>query len=288
MVTLADIGAEALSSILTSEPLTLLPSNSDNPVYIHERLLSSVSPALSAVYQREWEESKSRVYKFLKGDDGFYKDVTKDLLICFVRWAYIGDYSTEIVGISSFVEERVVAEDVVEEDDWAFGTSKRKKGKNRGRQDIYVDEIPPATPETPSDRHDQLDGGEEGPSIGTTNTVDPLSLHIQLYVFAKIYLIDALKDVSKRKIIEYLQKVERSPSKAPYTTMIFGLLEYASLYLSDDDPLLNWLGRYASWNLTALRQNVRRLENLLDDGKFAALLVRHVVPSQRNPFTCAS
>jgi hypothetical protein len=99
MVTLADMGAEALSryakviiivyysltpqlcSILTSEPLTLLPSNSDNPTYIHERLLSSVSPALSAAYQREWKESKSRVYKFLKDDDGFYTDVTKDLLI---------------------------------------------------------------------------------------------------------------------------------------------------------------------------------------------------------------
>lgn len=275
MVTLATINAEALSSILSSEPITLLPSASDSPVYIHERLLSSVSPSLSAPYQREWKESKSRVYKFLKDDDGF--DVTKDLLICFVRWAYIGDYSTEIVGISSFVEERVVAEVVVEEDDWDFGTSKRKKGKNRGKQDIYVD--PPAPLETPSDRHDQLDGGEEGSSIGTTNTVDPLSLHIQLYVFANIYLMEALKDVSKRKIIEYLQKVERSTSKAPYTTMIFGLLEYASLYLSDNDPLLNWLGRYASWNLSTLRQNVQRLENLLGDGKFAALLVRHVVPS---------
>ncbi|KAH8679698.1 hypothetical protein BGZ60DRAFT_400462 [Tricladium varicosporioides] len=179
MVTLADIGAEALSSILTSEPLTLLLSNSDNPVSIHERLLSSVSPTLSAVYQREWEESKSRVYKFLKGNDGFYTDITKDLLICFVRWAYIGDYSTE----------ECVAEDVVVEHHWAFGTSKRKKGKNRGRQDIYVDEIPPATPETLSDRHDQLDSGG-GPFIGTTNTVDPLSLYIQLYVFANIYLMD--------------------------------------------------------------------------------------------------
>lgn len=247
-----------------------------------------MSPPLSAAYQREWKESKSRVYKFLKDDDGFYINVTKDLLICFVRWAYIGDYSTEIVGISSFVEERVIAEDVVGEDDWDFGMSKRKKGKNRGKQDLRADEIPPATAETPSDRHDQLGGGEEGPSIGTTNTVDPLSLHIQLYVFANIYLIDALKDVSKRKIIEYLQKVERSPSKAPYMTMTFGLLEYASLYLSDDDPLLDWLGRYASWNLTALRQDARRLENLLGDGKFAVLLIRHVCPNQRNPFTCAS
>lgn len=81
--------------------------------------------------------------------------------------------------------------------------------------------------------------------------------------------------------------MERSPSKALYTTMIFGLLEYASLYLSDNDPLLNWLARYASWNLTALRQDVRRLGNLLGNGKFAALLVRHVASSQRNPFKCA-
>ena len=171
-----------LYSILTSEPLTLLPSNSDNPVYIYERLLSSVSLAFNTVYQkeyqREWKESKSRVYKFFKDDDRYYKDVTKDSLICFVRWTYISDYLTEIIGISSFIEERVVAEDVVEEDDWAFGISKRKKGNNYRRQDIYVDEIPPATPETSSDRHDQLDRREEGPSIRTINTVDPLSLYI--------------------------------------------------------------------------------------------------------------
>ncbi|KAH6714512.1 hypothetical protein BKA61DRAFT_360661 [Leptodontidium sp. MPI-SDFR-AT-0119] len=288
MVTLANISAEALSSILSSEPITLLPSDSDSPVYIHERLLSSVSPPLSAAYQGEWKESKSRAYKFLQDDEGFYTDVTRDLLICFVRWAYLGDYSTEMIGIPSFVEEPVAMEEVFVHDGFSFMIPKVEKDKICGSQDTSVDEIPPAAPDTPIARHDKFDGGEKGPSTEMANAVDPLHLHIQLYVFANIYLIDALKDVSKEKILEYLRKVDKSLSKAPYTTKIFGLLEYASRHLSDDDPLLNWLGRYASWNLTALRQDARRLENLLGDGKFAVLLIRHVRPSQRNPFICVS
>jgi hypothetical protein len=69
--------------------------------------------------------------------------------------------------------------------------------------------------------------------------------------------------------------------------MIFGLFKYALLYLSNNNPLFNWLARYVSWNLTALRQDVRRLGNLLGNSKFTVLLVKHIAPSQRNPFKCA-
>jgi hypothetical protein len=85
-----------------------MPSDSDTPLQIHERLLTSVSPALRAVYPGRWEESTSRVYNFLKDDDGFYKDVTRELLTCFTRWAYLRDYSTEIIGISLYIKEYVI------------------------------------------------------------------------------------------------------------------------------------------------------------------------------------
>jgi len=102
-------------------------------VYIHEGLLGSVSPALRAAYQGGWEESKSKVYKFLKDDDGFFTDVTQELLICFVRWAYIGDYSTALVGISSIlneIEEEIIPDPPVE-DEWAPISSTKAKGKKK-------------------------------------------------------------------------------------------------------------------------------------------------------------
>jgi len=67
-------------------------------------------PVLRAVQQGRWEKSTSRVYKFLKGDDGFYEDLTREMLTCFIRWPYPGDHSTdstEKVGISPYVEEHV-------------------------------------------------------------------------------------------------------------------------------------------------------------------------------------
>ena len=279
-----------------------MPSDSDTPLQIHERLLASVSPVLRAAQQGRWEESASRVYKFLKGDDGFYEDVTRETLTCFIRWAYLGDYSTEIVGISSYVEEHFVEPTPdVWESSWAHTIGKKGK-KGRWRDEDMTDPTPRPEPEP-------LSGTKGGPSeetiqdadkvneiqasgsrIETTTRIHPLFLHIQLYVFANVYLMSSLKEISKHKIIAYLKKVENSHSMGPYTNVIFDLLDCASSYLPDSDPLLDWLARYASWKLALLRQESERLENLVRkaDGKFAGLLIRHVVPSQRSPFVSPS
>jgi hypothetical protein len=285
-----------------------MPSDSDTPLQIHERLLSSVSPTLRTVYQGRWEESTSRVYKFLKGNDGFYENVTEELLTCFIRWAYLGDYSTETVGISSYVEERVAKlepEPGFENEGWEHSFEVRGKGKKGKKskgwdEEISTDSKARLEPEPPSiggpceetiqnaDKVNEVQA--DGSGTETTKRTHPLFLHIQLYVFANIYLIGSLKAISKQKIVDYLKKVENSHSKDTYTNAIFDLLDCAFLYLPDSDPLLNWLAGYASWNLIGLRKESGRLENLLRkaDGKFAVLLVRHVVPSQRNPFMCLS
>ena len=119
-------------------------------------------------------------------------------------------------------------------------------------------------------------------SLSTTLT--PLILHVQVYVFATIYLIPTLQTLSKAKISLYLQKIQNSKSKDSYTPAIFDLIEHASSYLEEEDPLLNWLAKYASWNLVSLREDKGRLDGLLGDGKFMGLLIRHVLPSNGIPF----
>jgi len=81
--------------------------------------------------------------------------------------------------------------------------------------------------------------------------------------------------------------VENSYSMDPYANAIF---DCATSHLPDSDPLLDWLPRCASWSLAHLGQESERLVNLVNksDGKHAGLLVRHIVPSQRNPFISPS
>jgi hypothetical protein len=84
--------------------------------------------------------------------------------------------------------------------------------------------------------------------------------------------------------------VENFYSMDPYANAIFDLLDCATSHLPDSDPLLDWLPRCASWSLAHLGQESERLENLMkeSDGKLAGLPVRHIVPSQRNPFISPS
>ena len=148
----------------------------------------------------------------------------------------------------------------------------------------------PEPPESAPSKETIQDANKAEYCSETTKPAHPLFLHIQLYVFANVYQIDPLKNASQKKIIGYLKKVENSSSKSSYTDAIFDLFDCAFLYLPDSDPLLDWLARYAGWNLIALRQESERLENLLRtaNGKFAGLLVKHVESSHKSPFVSLS
>ncbi|KAF4618132.1 hypothetical protein G7Y89_g14977 [Cudoniella acicularis] len=349
MSTLAAATKEELMQILTSNLIQLIPSNSDTPVNIHEQLLS-ISPILFAACKRDWEEGKKKQYKFKEynnaeeEDEDCFVEVTKEMLVCFVRWAYIGDYTTEAVGVSS-EDEPVVIEDepAVFEDqpvvfEWGStwgqpmespmpSTKKGKRGKKGKTVVVHSlprveepelvpsEEPPPPEPpieeevlesapepeDCPSPSADaEASKGKEPGSSSTTNhylqmippsPLHPLYLHIQLYVFAHIYLISPLSTLALSKIKTHLQKAENAfyhftNNKNKTTNEIFDVLEYAFSTLPESDELIEWLARYASWKLGDLREEWERLERLLrvDDGRFAVMLVRFVVPGQVNPF----
>jgi hypothetical protein len=212
------------------------------------------------------------------------------------------------VGISSDVEEYVdqPMPTEPEEDEWA-GSGFRKKDKRSKRHSewagIYgAEEVPIPEPEPdrvpPSDTEMEPQTGEtkepdtNGPNgslagespIDTTEPLHPLLLHIQIYVFANIYIVDPLKTLSQQKIVTYLKKAEIS--KKDFTSEIFDLLDFAFSNLPEDDALLYWLANYSSWKLGALRGDTGRLDNLLrrEDGNFSRLLARHVLPSRASPF----
>ena len=101
-----------------------------------------------------------------------------------------------------------------------------------------------------------------------------------------MYFIDHLKAAAQQKITSQLQ-VLGELTDGPERLAVFGLLAYAFSRLSENDLLLHWLARYASWNLDALRQMPTRFDNLLieTDGNFPRLLARYVCRSSINPFT---
>ena len=304
---------------MTSETVDLIPSDSDVSIKIHEGLLSAVSPALCAAIQQGWKESTSKVYGFSKSDDGF-DDVTKATLICFARWAYQGDYTTETVGVESYVEELVISQpETIPEPDLIYlnpccpccvkrsmckcKREKQSMGYSFGRvpDDLWdstpleqeqrplLDIVVEADNITLSDAciPHELQVGE--PGIGEIYVSHPLLVHIHIYVFASIYCIDTLKEASRRNIVSYLQKVRNARARDGYTDGIFDLLAYAFSHLHNSDPLLAWLGSYSSWNLKDLKKDFKRLEDLVgnDDGKFARFLVKHVGPSMNDPFNNA-
>lgn len=135
------------------------------------------------------------------------------MLTCFIRWAYLGDYSTdstEKVGISSYVEEHVEEPT----SDMLVACRAHTKGEKDKRGSWWDEKM---TDPTPQPEPEPLSGTKGGPSeqtiqdadkvneiqasgsrIETTTGTHPLFLHIQLFLFANVYLMSSLKVLSKR------------------------------------------------------------------------------------------
>ncbi|KAF8860793.1 hypothetical protein BDZ45DRAFT_672297 [Acephala macrosclerotiorum] len=333
MPTLNEAMPGDLRRIMTSEIFILIPSNSNAAFKIPKALLSSISKPFGASAEGGWIETGNGSHKFLVQDEsGSEADVTENVLICFIKWAFTGQYSTEDVGISSHVEQQIPQTE--EPDFWGI-SKKGKKNRKFGRTEpSFVEETPPpsdwpepeseppadefpveteappaeeaslaeppaeteappaeeASPTEPQEEIVESISGSNASSVSkeasaeSREKTDPLFLHIQVYVFAIIYQINELQNVSRRKLKAYLQDIERSTDN--YTSKMFDMLDYAFLHLSDEDKLLQWLAKYSAWKLGTLREDFTRLDVLLraTDGKFSSMLVRCVAPSQVNPF----
>jgi len=254
MPTLNDASPTQVIQILTSELFTLVPSGSNSQLKIHQALLKSLSPAFRSTSEGGWAETDSGIHKFLENDVGDEADVTEYVLLCFITWAYLGDYKTETVGVNSIDTTCPVG----------FG---RFHGGMESAQ-------------------------EQATSMETTKmtNIQPVTLphylvlNVQIYVFANIYLIQNLKALSQQKIIAYLELAHRNGTDL--VDALFDALNYALMHLPDDDELLDFLAKYASWKLAVLRSDMGKFNALMrkSDGKLGGLLLRHVTPSHVSPF----
>jgi hypothetical protein len=271
---------------ITSDTIALEATGSNIPFYIHEGLLRSISPALSAACRSEWKEGTVRRYKFRE-------EVTEQMLLCFLTWAYNNDYHSgngdDI--LPSSVNTR--AETNRLEEAFSFTTRKMpKKGKTTRDPDSVMDSKEPQrdnepAPESPTAEYGQAKAEKANEEFlaAEDDVVHPLLLHLRLYVFAHTYLIGPLKVSAKKKMIDQLQKFGNL-SDIGERAAVFDVLAYAFYRLPEDDPLLYWLGRYASWRIEDLRQMSTRLDDLLsdEDSSFAKMLVRYVNSSNTKPF----
>lgn len=114
----------------------------------------------------------------------------------------------------------------------------------------------------------------------------PLLLHIKLYVYAEMYMIEPLKTLSMQKMIFQLKEFGALAEGYQRAAVFDALTFVFSSRLPEQDVLLHWLARYASWKLDELKQMPSSFDALLlqTDGNFATLLVRYVQKSSLNPF----
>lgn len=251
---------------LTSELFTLVPSGSSTKLKIHQALLKSISPALRSTSEGGWAETKSGTHKFLEDNTGNEAAVTESVLVCFISWSYAGDYRTETVGVSARPPQALV-EAPEEDDDWVFRATSTiarstKGSKNKNKLAPPVSSTSTNEPVTPPHLHHLL-------------------LNVQIYVFANIYLLPELSTLAQQKIIAY-----SSLNQTDEVDAVFDALDYAIIHLPEDDELLDWFAKYASWKLDILRTDMGRLNTLMkkSDGKFAGLVIKHVSRCKVSPF----
>lgn len=133
----------------------------------------------------------------------FEKDAEAiEVLICFIMWAYRGDFSTENIGILSQMPQ---------------SPPKMKEKKRRTSSwtlsDIQFQDLTPRNlvegePSLESENKEGLPTDSEGTpneNLDMKKTLHPSLIYVQVYEFAKIYLISSLGDISKEKIRTYLE-----------------------------------------------------------------------------------
>lgn len=236
-------------------------------------------------------------------DYKFREDVTEQMLLCFLTWAYYGDYHSSNGDIvPSPVDSKAQANGL--EDRFGLTSTKRsKKDKKKPEPVIDLEDqswSPPhevAATEASSGEYGEgkAEKAYEGSLKYTSlplifaksedNVAHPLLLNVKLYVFADTYLIKLLKASAKQKMIDYLQKFG-SLSGGDERAAVFDILAYAFPRLPETDLLLHWLARYASWTLEELKQMPTRFDDLLsdEDRNFAKILLRYFSKSTIDPF----
>lgn len=196
-------------------------------------------------------------------------------------WTYHGSYHAD----NEYKTVKAGNDDGFDMGD-ASSTAKKKKLK---REKFTVEEPVGMPIEVLYDGQAEESASHKQKAEQTAEGLDklhPLLVHIKLYVFAEMYMIESLKTISMQKMIVQLKEFG-DLAEGYQRAAVFDVLTFAfSSRVPEQDVLLHWLARYASWRLDELKQMPSSFDALLlqTDGNFATLLVRYVQKSSLNPF----
>ena len=132
-------------------------------------------------------------------------------------------------------------------------------------------------PSAKSTSNDTSSSTREGPH--------KLLLHAQVYVFADTYIIPGLGQLAAKNIKDLLDGVKGKLWKSAERNSVLDLLEYAFENLREEDPLLIFLAKYASFKFSALRHSRDRFQAILlgSGGKFLKNLLPTLTGSFDDP-----
>ncbi|KAI9727771.1 MAG: hypothetical protein M1834_008010 [Cirrosporium novae-zelandiae] len=254
---------------LDSSPFALQGDGSQKKLFIHETLLKSKSDVLWRVCEGHWKEMQERCYTFRDSD------ITEELLISFVEWAYTGNYYDPDEGLE---------ETIYPDSSFYKCTRCGETFTNDGAPDReYCYQCGEGQP----DQWFQYPGG----STSTASTIKTKKVsersvlsNIKLYAFADKYMIPCLKQLSRAKITTTLSNMETGKFNLG---AVFSLLEYAFGNFDENDAFMRWLGFYASMKMDDLREDMTRLDELLDSAAgatFAKHALKNMAKGSDNPF----
>ncbi|KAI9747605.1 MAG: hypothetical protein M4579_007430 [Chaenotheca gracillima] len=262
---------------LSSPTFALRPGHSKTQYKVHHALLASKSDALFAACNNGMKETGQRRMDL--------PDVSEDVLVSFLEWAYTGDYNSDWNhkipwgrGVTSTNENYAISNETVTSLDDNFSPAEPLPNESIVEYEAQSEDAPEKGISCPED----LDLEK---LLLRNDPIHPLLLHVRLYIFADMYLVRALTPLVYEKIYRDLETLDLTKSKRNKNIAI-GVLMHAFENLPETDDLVSWLGRYAAFKLPDLRTRRSRFEELLrsSDGRFAAQVLQNFDSNCKSPW----
>ncbi|EED16504.1 conserved hypothetical protein [Talaromyces stipitatus ATCC 10500] len=97
----------------------------------------------------------------------------------------------------------------------------------------------------------------------TTTGKDPLSCHMEMYIFAHVYGVPGLGAKAYERLTDRLKTIDK-PQDGKVKLQVISMIGLGFRNLYEHDKLLGWLGNYASFCLSELR-TVPEFQKLLEE-----------------------
>lgn len=118
---------------------------------------------------------------------------------------------------------------------------------------------------------------------GITAGDGPLNCHMQMYVFAHVYGISRLESMAFGRITTCLEEISIPKNEKVKMEVIY-VMEMGFRKIFRDDRLLNWLGHYASFCLSELKETPAFQELLEETPSLSLAMLKHLNPASSAPW----